>query len=823
MRVAIIPHRKHPAGQGRLEVLPLTEAIERGWENEAGFVTYITVEEETWPRLAKPMLKPIRQAGGTVLVTCLVLDYDRHAEDGAKLPWQDDGTEAWEVMVQVEQADLPWPRWFYTTKHGLRLVYELAKPMSPEDSERAYQALLDLFEERGIPMDRATGDWTRLFFLPYIEKDGENLADLDFVFHEEFEPEPLDGHQLLADSLVKPVQHVSLDGERPDAEEADAMLAVSGSNAHTEFFKRAKKLLAKSPDAPYLFENQRPPCEPGERDDWILRFVGRVMTRLWTKIEGLTAEQCYALMRPAVALIEAGEKDPCEALWDKVQRTWEKKHEHNEIVRVSFEEKQARIVAGFEQQCRRCDVSLQALADTHSMTPFDYVRQHLIVKGGGQGVFLMQADGTYIPRRLDQSAMFNRINGMGLAEVYGLHNAEGLLRSDREVVQLRGTGISHVVGELGLHSAELRDIGKPTMHLAVPTYHLRNDLQPMFVKNVDTFLRKLAGENYERLADWIGHALDIYKPICALSIAGPPGAGKSLLGEVLGACFGPGEKNAHQVLTSDWNTGLRDNPVLHIDEGLPAGKKVDELLRVYVSGGNIPITQKRVDAVTCEIYPRLVITANDLDALRDAVSSRDLGDAAHEALATRVLHLDAHVDAADWFAAVGGRKLTENWVQGDSLAVRHFLWLHQNRNRPSDWAGGGRFLVEGDREAQEVQEFRYQTDAAQLVLKAIVEGLRNKTALVTINGNEVTTTSSAVHNYLGQGWDTKISIQKVGRVLTKLAVVGERRIPGSRIRCYSLKLDVLAQFAIEHGIDCPPLFDLIDDPAILARLAKAAE
>jgi len=573
LSVLVMPHRLFKAHNGHMESVPLSEALERHWDTEAALVTYYSPNDETIPRLKKPALKGLRAAGAEVLISCLVLDYDRH-DDKGKLPWRD-RDEAEGAIGEIFQAQVPVPTAYYTTKHGLRLIYELEEPLTPEQSEQAYQNLLKVFDDAGIEMDRKTKDWTHIFFLPNITKNGENLWDLDYIYHEETGL-TLDGSRLL-DTAVLPVQELTLDGDQPDSATADALLVVPGGRGKmTAFMKQAKALLGKGADSPWLFEHQPLPYPQGERNDGIWKLVGRVMFRLWGKIEGLTPEQCYALLRPSVALIDPAtcEKDPCVELWSQVRRTWENKHQQVEVERVVFEEAQAKMVVGFREQCLKSGTSLEDLAYAVSMSEVDYMRQHLIIKAD-KGVYLMTGDGTYLPKSLALSGIMGVINTMGLNQVYDVNGRDGELRSEPELLRMRGRAVAEMKGELGLSHPELRDIGKDTMHMAMPLHYLRTDLKPMFVAEVDRYLKLFAGENYERLVDWIGHALDVRSPVCALSVSGPSGAGKSFLGEILGASFGPGDKNDDEVLTTNFNLGLRDNPVVHVDEGLSTANHVD--------------------------------------------------------------------------------------------------------------------------------------------------------------------------------------------------------------------------------------------------------
>lgn len=821
--IGVVPYRDLPAGGQKLEVLPLSEALARRWSGEAALTTYYVPEESPWPRLAKKHLRPLREAGGSVMVSMLVMDYDLHGPGGSKRTWEST-EEVWDVMAAVSAADVPWPTAFYSTKHGLRLIYVLSRPLTPEDSERSYTVLQARFKAAKLEMDPKTKDWTRIFFLPFIEKEGEDLYFREEIFVETYPDRLLDPDELLVDSVL-PVQPLALDGDRPNSETADSLLFKKTGGA-TELHKQFKALLGKGPDGPWLFDGQPLPLGPGERDDGIWKMVGRVMTRLWNKVEGLTPESIYALLRPCVALLTPDDQDPtkdwCEVLWDKVQRTWEKKHEEVEVKRVAYEERLAQMVAGFREQCRASGQSLEVLAELSGLSEVDFVRQHMMVSTGKGGVYLMQPDGYYLSERVALAGSIGRMQTMGMADLYGIYDRDGQLLKVQDIMAMRGVSVSRAVGALGLQHSELRNIGTSNLLLATPTCYLRTDVKPRFVPEVDTYLRQMAGdENYERLADWIGHALDLTKPICALSLSGAPGAGKSLLGEILGACFGPGQKNSHEVLTTDFNGGLLANRVVHIDEGLPSKKQIDELLRVYVSGGMLPVTKKGIDPQSTEVYPLVVFTANNMEALRTAIGSRDLDEHSHNALTMRILHMTVCEEAAAFFKLNKGRQMTANWITDECLGIQHFMWLHANRQSPSKWCGSGRFAVEGDHGAAELEQFRYQTVAAQNVISAILDIMCNfeqggNRVIQQDDAGNFWVTSSGMKRYLQHAADTNLSINDVVAVLRK---IGEET-RGPKAACsYRLKPEPLIQFALEHGISCPLLLKEVQPEAVKA-LAK---
>jgi len=104
------------------------------------------------------------------------------------------------------------------------------------------------------------------------------------------------------------------------------------------------------------------------------------------------------------------------------------------------------------------------------------------------------------------------------------------------------------------------------------------------------------------------------------------------------------------------------------------------------------INAKHLAPVTLETHLRVVITANNPNALRTAEShtAEDIG-----AIAKRVLYMKVSPRASEYLADLGGREYTRQWVQradgSPGLVVEHFAHLARTLQVVPD----GRFLVSG--------------------------------------------------------------------------------------------------------------------------------
>lgn len=145
---------------------PISEALTQTFEWDAHFAAY-----------SLPSV-PHRLAGTSVLVhrprmVLVVFDVDAPGH-----VW----TPSWWALEEPKVRDLIRQRgraWVGTTRGGYRIIYALAEPFEISDAaarERwsaSYMAWCGVLrEERGIVADTSCADWTRLYRLPRVRRDG---------------------------------------------------------------------------------------------------------------------------------------------------------------------------------------------------------------------------------------------------------------------------------------------------------------------------------------------------------------------------------------------------------------------------------------------------------------------------------------------------------------------------------------------------------------------------------------------------------------------------------------------------------------------------
>ncbi len=826
LRVGIIAHVRACKSLGNaikngeapqyLERMTLTEALETHFDSPALFCSYYVDGEEKLPRLAKQDERLLQAKGGQVFISCLSVDYDRPKVDGQKNPW-DNAEEPWDLLAKLADTKELWPTVFYTTKHGARLIYVLKRALTPHEAGLAYVKLLDRLRELGIEGDENTKDWTRLFALPFITKwelndagevtNTEPLWENKTIFCETYPDSILDPDVLLSET--REFEPCLVEGDAPDAQRCDKLLSKDG--VMTPGHKRAKDLLKTNSFGAYLFDGHACDFVPGERDSKINKMAWTVVRSLFGKkgMEEIGPEFPYAIMQRGIAQMDPDEDEPDKdwtaVLWDKTCRIWEQTVDNAELETLSEEEMEQQVLTGWKAQLLEDGVSIQGLmARSRFGSEIAVMKRYLILLSKAD-CYLLDESGQYRPRPTSTAGLHGAIEGMGLGRLYGLEQL-GQRIKESELKRECGYPIDTISGKLGQEKARLSGLGTDYVSLMIPTYFLK-EMSPMFVPQVDAWLQALAGEHYERLADWIGHCQDVAKPICALSLTGPTGAGKTFLAELIGALFGPGGKNSEHVF-GQWNFNLRDNPVIHIDEDLDALRAqshVDGKFRTFVTGGNLILSQRNVDERSYEVYPRIIVAANNLEALYAIVASRDLDGDSHQALAERILHIEVKGEASQ----LVDRSFTDNWIADDELALHHFAWLHAQRVRPSKWSGRGRFLVEGDRHSEMLQAAQFTSPVIEAVQRTLIraaESSGNSGDGICIVRDQVHASAMKVADIMGQQshefHHLKTSPRAIGMALRKLSSGQGHKKP---LRVWYVPIEILLRYAIETGAKCDRL------------------
>lgn len=179
---------RHPPGselntfrvKPAFEVLPLSDALGTRWPADHHLVSYVVSHEgralERQPRVNKGGLDWIDAEGFDVRVDALFCDVD-HYEGADKVPWTPEREASFLELLEREALSTVG---YYWTTHGCRLIQPLDEPVSVAIVERYLDAWLeelavDIDVEGPVwrrVVDTSCRDWTRLYRLPHVVRDG---------------------------------------------------------------------------------------------------------------------------------------------------------------------------------------------------------------------------------------------------------------------------------------------------------------------------------------------------------------------------------------------------------------------------------------------------------------------------------------------------------------------------------------------------------------------------------------------------------------------------------------------------------------------------
>lgn len=220
-------------------------------------------------------------------------------------------------------------------------------------------------------------------------------------------------------------------------------------------------------------------------------------------------------------------------------------------------------------------------------------------------------------------------------------------------------------------------------------------LEPAYNKQVDRWLKNMFGEQYEKAADWLACVPALDKQLCALYVAGPGGAGKTLLKEGIGKMWHQEGGVAAEHCFTQFNALLLKTPFIFLEEGWTGKGSIDLCVNVreMVGGRTHRVEPKGLPKMTLRGYPRLLIIAND-DLALASNKTKPLSEDAFQATCERILYIK--LDPLASFRSL--RLPAEQWMSEDDYTIpQHIWWLHQQRyQKLLDEHEENRFIVTGE-------------------------------------------------------------------------------------------------------------------------------
>lgn len=229
----------------------------------------------------------------------------------------------------------------------------------------------------------------------------------------------------------------------------------------------------------------------------------------------------------------------------------------------------------------------------------------------------------------------------------------------------------------------------------------------------EKWLERMCGDNIEVVLDWIAGLAHPEMPCPALTVIGPPGCGKSLLGNAVTALFG-GFVDYDDIMRQ-FNEGLRKFPFVWLDERASAHSDTS-IFRKIIGGYRHRIEAKFQAVQILEGCVRVLATSNHNDPYR--LGEDQLSPTDDEAIGKRILFVPASAAGRHYLEGLGGAEATAGWCDPDGKLTSHLRWVVKNRKVTP----GSRFWIEGSAE-EYLSRIGSQSSMAGTILDAVVNYL----------------------------------------------------------------------------------------------------
>lgn len=441
-------------------------------------------------------------------------------------------------------------------------------------------------------------------------------------------------------------------------------------------------------------------AERGGRDDALQRVCSVLAgyRELWSEDPAAVVE----ILRPSLS-VWASEEDATRTLDEETEKACDK-YERSKEDLIERDEKQRPLLAGLAK-------ALGLKNGSAEKAPVNFMLQHAIVQyRSTYYVYDFSVEQYTLPRIREELVPCVRDawnHGRAPDDLSLYYQDERQKKKTKTLARLceeYARLADHAIGDMTIPQSHF----DPNTSVFYEAMAKKRVVEPELDPKIDEWLRLLAGPEYEKVCDWLAILPKLQHQLCALYFDGASGAGKGLFGRGLARLWHEGPPTDFVNVLDNFNSPVKDCPLLWIDEGLPERRgNVSAKIRAWIGSSSFELKEKYLAPRVVNGCVRLLICANNsnvLDFGGEQLSVNDL-----EAVVGRFLYVRARDEAARWLEEnnVGG-KLTRAWVEGNGIA-RHCLALAENRRvKP-----GKRFLVEG----AEASLHR------QLVLQGEVNGL----------------------------------------------------------------------------------------------------
>lgn len=627
---------------GDAQAADLHDALDFKWDTDAHFCAY------------EPSDPPVRLAGdpanvpGGVRMVALIGDLDdpiaHRDKTPARLEWRE------EQLDRIFASDLA----HYETRGGYRVLATLAEPFvltskaHADEWKARYVAWCDEVEQScGLLLDRKCKDWTRLYRLPNVERDGETQAS-----------------EVLGDLPV-----VAL----PAAGASTSTGAKSPKHASADDVARAR--------ARVIAEELPASVEGLGGDDALFKAANEIATQLGDDADAIEA------------VLSETFNPRCVPPWAaaKLKREAQRAAERQAPV-ARFARRRAQADAEREAK-KQAESDAKREAEAHPAAS-NAPSVPRILRSKKKPVLTLLWEGDELGHRpLAETNLRLRIRELGYHNgLIPLKDAKSNkpLPPDR-LVEEHGATYVHTAYAFANRVTTYDPTGEGSVTIGYPL-----DVMPgKFDADADAWLRALAGAHYDRLAVWIASCsqVNINRLSACLIVMGRADSGKSMLGHAVARMWKQAPPPL-SLITVQFNADLLRCPILVDEEAQLLGSKklsTKEFRDVIQSVGR-SVEHKGLER--CELHGalRAVVSCNGYSDLRFA----DLGGpAVIEALRDRMLVINATERTDACKALLAPLRLPNDHRVDLDRVARHLAWICETVALPVE-----RFLGAGGDESE---------------------------------------------------------------------------------------------------------------------------
>ena len=685
MNVGLLEHERVPAGVVADSVWyrSLSDAVQEEHPCDAHLLSYALEYSPGLIRFQRVSIRGKNRSTEEELdsVRVLLLAVDLDTEGHAR--WEDPqwAQNALYEAIQMATDVLALPTVGYTTRGGLRLIFALHRPLHRNEASAAAKSLVQALAplntietpQGRLEVDEVSDQWTRLYRLPRVLRDGEKLQSEVLVSSSA----TLDVDELgflenvdLIGTAARPSPRVPVSDDIP--EEGAALEMAWGTDMLPTEVAAELRARTRKPLYDAVWDHTKT-LPPGHRYTQLVKIVGGLCS-VAKRTVGAVPEIIFGVLLPMTYQL-----DPDEDGISWSERSWQMIQSFYEGTLEVPKDAKERFIEGLRANYSNLEgVSEEELEE--------WVRTHIVITHGTSCYFL-NSNGSFHATGADWATAVHRVIQDPILVKYSdylwLNNENG-----ERIPKIKSSAFREYWGTRALSvratsqstKLDMRNNGDTELPLRV--HQIDPSLQPRFNPLVQEWLEALAGREEDglpRLLEYLAAFPRTELPLAALWVYGPPDAGKNLLAGGLARLFGMSAP-ASQLSHNGFDGHLTLNPIVHFDEAVTAdrgyGATLSEMLRRSVGHLQKNLNKKGATNYSADLRLRLIFTSNHTTNMLQVIQKEGTSLEDRKAISERFVVLHAKPGASISCARLVASLGNDPGVRLRAIA-EHVLYLSQ--------------------------------------------------------------------------------------------------------------------------------------------------